>query len=137
MKQPNSVFHHPTLPWCRYWHTLPFLLLRSRVPRVLALASLAGIEVRLSWRCQWVLVDYWAWLVPAGHHQPGREAVVEAALLGCMLGLPASRHGTPLSWPITLLAFIPCPLPTGSWFTMCIRPAPGPRRCCMPCTLCS
>lgn len=32
---------------CRYWHTLPFLLLRSRLPLVLSLASLAGIEVRL------------------------------------------------------------------------------------------
>lgn len=51
MQQPHSMFHHPTLPARRYWHTLPFLLLRSRVPLVLALASLAGIEVRLSWRC--------------------------------------------------------------------------------------
>ncbi len=33
-------------PLFRYFHTLPFLLLRSRAPRLLALAVLAGIEVR-------------------------------------------------------------------------------------------
>ncbi len=36
---------HPCLP-CRYFHTLPFLLLRSPLPRWLALATLAAIEVR-------------------------------------------------------------------------------------------
>ena len=43
--------HPPGLPSLappprRYFHTLPFLLLRSRAPRLLALAALAGIEVR-------------------------------------------------------------------------------------------
>lgn len=31
----------------RYFHTLPFLLLRSPLPRWLAVAALAGIEVRV------------------------------------------------------------------------------------------
>ncbi len=47
----SGVIHLPR----RYWHTLPFLLLRGRVPQLLALASLAGIEVRLVWGWLWWL----------------------------------------------------------------------------------
>ena len=40
------------LALCRYFHTLPFLLLRTQVPPALALPALLIIEVRLGIFCR-------------------------------------------------------------------------------------
>ena len=49
--QPVPLAPPPCVHACRYYHTLPFLLLRSRLPRLLAVAILAGIEVGSRRRC--------------------------------------------------------------------------------------
>ena len=78
-----SQMDDPPCSRCRYWHTLPFLLLRSRVPWALSLAVLAAIEASgLGGGCGWL----GAWIHRDSGGRGTARAPAEAACLATRLG---------------------------------------------------